>query len=425
MVTAAWAGLLFAAFRPGLMSIDSLVQYGQGLAHAYSNQHPPFGSFLFGLAGALAGTPAPLLAVQLALVGGGFALLAVPAARRHGAAAVALTLVFLAVPSTWALAVALWKDVLLAGVLLVACAALRAGWTFATLALLLVASLLRHDALFATAPLAVGAAWTSPALRGRARGAVALLALVAFAAAPRVADRATRARDVWPVGQLFVYDLAGIYVRHPEAFPASSLARDLRLEDLRQLYTPFTGGPLLFPARPGDPGISFHGLAGRRALAGEWVRALLAHPGAYLAHRWAAFRALLGWHGGPAFAPYHDRLEPNRWQLRLAGGPAYVALARFRDAVRDGPVFRGWLWLALAAIAMLAAAARRAATPFWIAASGVCYALSHLGTAVSAEFRYLYWTALSPFAAAAAALALRSTAHWASPPTIATRRSAK
>ena len=409
------------------MSVDSVVQYGQGLERAFSNQHPPFGSMVFGVCGRIAGSPAGVLALQLAMIGCGFALLARPAARAFGASTILLTLAFLATPSTWAIAVVLWKDVLLAGALLLACAAFRASCTATTLVLLVVAALLRHDAVFAAAPLAVGAAWTAPALRWRsARLGAATLAIVAMLLAPRAVERAVGARDVWPVGQLFAYDLAGVYVREPEAFARSSLAHGITLDDIRQRYTAFTAGPLLFAQRPGDRVISFHGLAARRELAGEWMRVIRAHPRAYLAHRWSVFRALLGAHGGPAFAPYHEVIAPNPWRLEMDRGRLYHALVSVRNAARESFVFRGWFWVALSAlgVALGAGRARRDAVPFWIATSGLAYALAHVGISVASEFRYVYWTALAPFASAAAALAFRSTAHCESPPTMSIRRSA-
>jgi hypothetical protein len=422
-----WAALLFAAFHPGYMSVDSLVQYGQGLDGAFSNQHPPLGSIVLGLCGRLTGSPAGALALQLALVGGGFALLVGPAPRARRAAAVLLTLAFLATPSTWATAVVLWKDVLLAGALLLACAALRARRTALALALLVVAALLRHDGLAAAGPLAAGAAFTSPALRSRSRRlGAAGAAIGAMLLLPPLLERAVRARDVWPAGQLFVYDLAGIAVREPGAFAGSLLSRQVTLDDVRERYTPFTGGPLMFARGPGDHVIPFHELTHHRELAGEWLRAILAHPRAYLAHRLAVFAAALGAHRGAAFGPYHVGVDPNRWGLRADPGRLARALGALRDAARDGPLFRGWFWVALCA-AVVALGARRAArdaVPLWIAASGLSYALVHLAIAVAAEFRYVYWTALAPFAAAAAALAFRSTAHCDSPPTISTRRSA-
>lgn len=408
------------------MSVDSVVQYGQGLEGRFSNQHPLLGSIVFGWCGRLAGSPAGALALQLGLVGGGFVLLVRGAARRHGAAAIVLTLAFLATPSTWALAVVIWKDVLLAGTLLLACAAMRATRTAAALALLVLAAMLRHDAIFAAAPLAICTAWNAPGLQTRA-ARIATIALVggAMLLAPRALERAVHARDVWPVGQLYVYDLAGIYVREPQAFAGSALARAMTLEDVRVRYTPFTGGPLMFPQRPGDRVFSFHDLAANRDLAGEWLRQIRAHPGAYLAHRWSVFRAQLGLGGGPAFAPYHRRIEPNPWQLTMARGPVHDALSALRDSARESPLFRGWFWFALCALAAALGWRRIAgdALPFWIATSGLAYALAHLGVSVAAELRYVYWTVLAPFAAAAAALSFRSTAHCESPPMISTRRS--
>jgi hypothetical protein len=131
------------------------------------------------------------------------------------------------------------------------------------------------------------------------------------------------------------------------------------------------------------------------------------YPGAWLAHRWETFRALLGLQGGPAFYPYHAAVDPNPWGFRVeTGGAAYRALAAVREAARDGIAFRGWFWLALAAAAGVlgAARARRDPVPLSIALSGLAYALGYALVSVSAEFRYLCWTALSSSAAVLAAL---------------------
>ena len=37
----------------------------------------------------------------------------------------------------------------------------------------------------------------------------------------------------------------------------------------------------------------------------------------------------------------------------------------------------------------------------WVALSGIAYAFSYLPVGISCDFRYLYWTVLSCFAAAA------------------------
>src|SRR5438094_10132335 len=70
-----WVLVLFTAFRPGLMSWDSLQQYEQGLSGQYGNWHPPVVSLLNGIAGRLAGSPWPLLVAQLLAIGMAMALL--------------------------------------------------------------------------------------------------------------------------------------------------------------------------------------------------------------------------------------------------------------------------------------------------------------------------------------------------------------
>ena len=49
VLVVAWVGALFWTFTPGLLSPDTLSQYGQGLSGMYSNAHPPMMSWVMGV----------------------------------------------------------------------------------------------------------------------------------------------------------------------------------------------------------------------------------------------------------------------------------------------------------------------------------------------------------------------------------------
>src|SRR5438093_10213584 len=100
-----WVLLLFSAFRPGLMSWDSLQQYEQGLSGRYGNWHPPVVSLLNGIAARLAGSPWPLLLAQLLAIGACMAFLVRRAPPDRAALALALFCSFLVAPPVWSIGV--------------------------------------------------------------------------------------------------------------------------------------------------------------------------------------------------------------------------------------------------------------------------------------------------------------------------------
>jgi hypothetical protein len=396
-----WAAVLFAAFHPGLMSSDTVSQMAMGVSGDYfSNVHPPLMSWALGLVHRVAGSPWPALALQLAAIGGAGAALAAGATapRRHAAAA--LLAIFLALPTTWAVGVIVWKDVWMAASLLWAIVALRAGRRLASVALVALAACLRHNAILAAIPLAAAAFPWSRARRLQSAALAAAL-VAAIAAAPWLVERALRVRDAWPGGQLLVYDLAAIYLSHPDDLAASTFSGDIEISDLARDYTPVHVVPLLFTDEPPGRRIPWSTIAPRRAIiVREWAREVVRHPRAYLAHRLEQFRFLLGIATEPVCYPFHRQIDPNPWGLHLDDTALHGALRRLADGAGHTILFRGWPWLALAAVAGAVALRRAREHPLAVAtaASAVAYASAYLVVGVSCGFRFLYWTMIATFA---------------------------
>jgi hypothetical protein len=400
VTASAWVAILFAAFRPGLMSVDSVLQYEQGMTGVYNNWHPPFVSLLHGIAGRLTGSPWPLFLAQLVLLGGGMALLARAAPPSRTAAAFALLVVFLLVPPIWSLAVTLWKDVLMAIALLWAVVALRARKPWSAFACCVVAVLCRHNAIFAALPLVLyGAALATP--RTAVRAAIALGAIVGLGAAPGVVDRLLHAEDRFITGSLLVFDEVAVYTAHPETFAGSPFATQYTASDMARVYSPASNVPI-FHGGPEARRIPESVLPPRRVeIEREWLRVVRAHPGAYLRHRILHFFSVTSI-DAPICYPFHVGISGNRRGLQLDESRAlYKALRRIQDATGSTPLFRGWPWLAvLGAIAVFTGLASRGRSlAFWTALSGLAYAAGYLAVGVVCDFRYLYWSLVSVFAA--------------------------
>src|SRR5207249_8379308 len=98
-----------------------------------------------------------LLLAQLIAMGMGMALLVRRAVPSRAALALALFCAFLLAPPVWSIGVTLWKDVLVGTALLGAVAALDTGRPMLALALSVLGTLCRHNAVVAAVPLALPA----------------------------------------------------------------------------------------------------------------------------------------------------------------------------------------------------------------------------------------------------------------------------
>lgn len=400
VVAAGWVLVLYAAFQPGLMSVDSVLQYQQGITGRYNNWHPPFVSLLNGLAGRLAGSPWPLLVAQLSLLAAGMCLLARAAPPQSAPFSLAVLAAFFLLPPVWSIAVTLWKDVLMAVALLWAVVDLRVRRPARSFAWMIVAVLCRHNAIFAAVPLAVYAAALS-APRAAGRAALVAVQLVALAIAPRIVDRLLHAEDRFIAGALLLFDEMAIYADHPEALKASPFSREYTAQDVARVHMVQSCVPI-FHGGPEARRFPESSLPARRPeISREWLRLLRAYPGTYVRERVSHFLSLIsiGW---PACYPFQIGISPNNWGFHLQeGGAVLRALRRFQDATASTWLFLGWPWLMLLLAIGAWAAMRHGARSLalWTTLSGLAYAGGYLAVGVVCDFRYLYWSVIAVFAA--------------------------
>ncbi|MCR9248210.1 MAG: hypothetical protein NXI31_24535 [bacterium] len=416
--------LVIAAFGPGLMSFDSFQQLEQARTGRYSDFHPPLMAFVWrGLEHLIEG-PQPMLLAHGIVFFAGLALLARSALNRVWSAALAIAFVTL-MPPVLANLGTIWKDIgLLATLTLATSAILTAargrslGWLLAALPALFYANAIRHNAAAAVLPLTLwwGLVLGSQRSWQRARsglllGAALFVLLQALTAITN--DRLLGDNRDYPTQTLLLYDLAGISVRTGENVLPAAVTREPGF-DVAARYSPKWGSHPLFHWRSdyvvrepdGIPRLTLvEDAAGLRGLAGAWFDAIVAHPGAWLAHRAELSTWQLGMHEGPVAYPYHDRIEPNT--LGLTFEPNFVtdAVRSCRDPLRDSVLFRAWFWM-LALTAGLATAiwrrrrggSRSAATTnaaIATATSGLCYALPLPLCSVASDFRLVLWTVVA------------------------------
>ena len=166
------------AFWPGIMVWDAIRQYRQALSGRYDDWHPPAMNWLWRQLGIFGAGPAPMLVLQAALYWGGFALLAMAAARRDRRLAWAVAACAL-LPVPYLLVGTVLKDSLMAGALLLAAGMIamrRPGdrlLVIGAAVLLVAAATLRFNAVPACLPLAlllVPVGWWRVALADRRGG---------------------------------------------------------------------------------------------------------------------------------------------------------------------------------------------------------------------------------------------------------------
>lgn len=410
MWTAAALGfaLTVAMFYPGLMSVDSAVQYAQARGlRRLDDVHPPLMTLLWRASDGVIEGPGGLFGLFAAAWWGGLASLLAQYPWRR-AAAVAGVLGVGLFPATFLMLGHVWKDVGMAAALLLATAAIHAHrrvalarWRWLAVLALLAACGFRHNALFAALPLLAWLCWPSML-------AFALVSAV-LALAPGALADAMRAERGQAWTAVALWDLAALSIAADRVLLPRDLATaDLTVDELRRAYVPYANPPLF---DLGKIQLSFYVPYSRSQttnLQRAWRDAVREDPLGYLEHRAALARHLL--FGFPPALPRELVYVPER---RLLPGTALVlppALTsnlvwRAFAWLRSTPLFAGATYLLLAVVACaLAHRKPRRDTVLALAASAWANALPLLLISGSAEFRYLTWTALAAVLALALAV---------------------
>jgi len=397
-------------FWPGTALFDSVEQYRQAVSGVVTDWHPPVMARLWGLLALVwPGTP-PMLVLQLGLYWLGLGLLAAALARRGRRAAGWAVLVVGMGPILSCWMGAILKDAQLLGALAAATGIAawhplseqrRPAWaTAAILVLLLYATLVRANAVFATAPFAFALLGWPDLHRVRWRAAACLALIVAvLVLSPPASHRLFGAEREGPENSLLLYDIAGTSIRAGTDSAGVSAAK------WRALAAAGCYSPLEWDAfsEPGPCTIG-NGLAAQPEtppLYGIWRETIVRHPIAYAAHRLSHFNLTMRFLAGPneprAVAPVDS--EPNR--LSLGAEPSTAEQAWHDAGLLWAATPLAWpiLWLALAAVGLWASVSapetpeRRLAQALLL--SALCGGLSYALVSVAPDLRYHLWTILA------------------------------
>jgi len=349
--------LMVAVDWPGHAIGDNVRQLAEISAGQISDWHSPFHSTIWSLLG---GSSAAMLVLQLAVYWLGLALVAEALAKRAGVRWGLAVLALSFTPLSFLYLGRTQKDTFMVAWLVLALGLnLRFGKAAGVLPALF-GMLSRANAVFAVPSLFLG---TRSLFRNVAIGLAVAVAMVPVSRF--INYDILHARYSHVERSLMLFDIAGI-----EEF---SGATDIQPQ-LSRCYTPFWWDRLEIQCH------AFSNSAGD--LTATWLKAIAAHPGAYLWHRLRAFNSNI-YFLVPARQDCLGTFSPD-----CSDGPHAV----LKDAVSRNPLFWPVTWLLIGSSMLFT---RLEPVARALVLSGLLYGFSYLVFGVAAGFRYFYWTELA------------------------------
>lgn len=391
--------LLYA--YPGLMSSDSVHQLHEARTQIYSNAHPPFMSAEWTILDGIITGPLLMVVLQGVLfLGGVFGLARQVLAPRAAAIAAVAVLLFPPVFSTMAV---VWKDsqmaaYIVAGTALVLSPVRRTR--LIGLALMSAGCAVRHNGFAAAVPL-VGLLFVwDPAWTGWRRYVASGCAAIAVVGLAMGVNRALTVDKAFLTPAYM--DIVGI-LAHSDDRSDEDLRHVLRDTGLlvttdiqataRAKYDPRNSYHLTKSADPmfADEATPVQ----QRNLDRAWRELVKSEPGAYLAHRTAMFKELLGLSDAGLWSPVYFGFTENPDHpdyIEHEAAPSTFQIKIFQKLVwmaTHTALFAPYIYAALALIFLVAFARKRLAVALLV--SGLLYELSFFPTAGTPDCRYSHW----------------------------------
>jgi hypothetical protein len=412
-LTAACYALTLRIFYPGVMTWDAWYVHADIAKGEVGDWQSPVMVKLWALIDPLAPGAASMFLLIATLYWLGFVVLALTLARRSRCLGL-FALVLALAPPAFEFVGIIWRDVLFAASWLLAAAlayavadrrrdAGRLAAQALAFALLCMGFLLRPNGLFGAPILAAYLIW--PARFDLKRAALLYVPVAAALAllVPLVYYALLGALHEHAVQSIFVFDLAGIsHFTGDNQFPvtwstdenAMLVGPCYRATDWDDYWT---RQPCLFVMKK----LEAEKVFGSSALTQAWLRALAAHPVAYLEHRAAVMENFLVNQNLTMFTA--DIAHPGA--TVFADNAWFTALRSVNDWLTRTPLLRAGTWLMLCAL-WCALAWRRRATPSGAFVLGACgsavvYMATFFPAAVAGGFRYALWAVLAGLAGAA------------------------
>lgn len=423
--------LLF--FFPGGMSWDSMRQLQEARAGVFSDAHPASMAMLWRYLDMLTAGPFGMLLLHCLWFLGG--LTAIFYLTRPGGrwSNIALIVAVALWPPTFFILGIIWKDVAMASAYILSIALFlwhekACGRTPRALLLALCLLILcygvstRHNAVAAALPLLAYYCYrlfphprpVRGVCRALALGVVAgvlIFGLVQFASSRAVSNR----MNFWQVAA--IYDVAGIsYQERVNLFPAH-LYPEADLQMIDRCYTPRSVAILWRFSEGGIKPLTDD--EDLKILRNTWGRLIVGHPAAYLAHRWAVSRELIGLTmKAPSCAVLQEKLISYRLELKCRQSKvAGTVVDAFFEFSKTSLLYRPFAYIVLSGVLLVVLIWLRVenrALAVAILCSGLLHMVGLFFVAGAPDFRYSHWMILSTVLALAIvvrdkAVSVRST----------------
>ncbi|MFO1519194.1 MAG: hypothetical protein U1F57_05990 [bacterium] len=385
----AWVVL---TYYPGVMSIDPLWQLEQARTGSYNEWHPPLMAFLWSFLDRIVSGPAGILLFHNLLFWVGLYVLVVCTVKSRPLSALFILGIGL-FPPIFALLGTVWKDVGM-GVSLVFAAAMLTAATVSrrnlplwlALPALFYAFAVRHNSLFAVAPLLF---WMASLLYNKGRGGgfhpkvfavlcTAFMLLIFYGTNRGINRIALKATPAFPLQMVLIQDFIDLSLEKNQMLLPGLLQRQdapLSFEEMKQ--TPpslvFKRLNLVYDAERFSK------------LKSEWTGEMLKNLGFYLNNRWNRYAAELSLSGNVCF-PFRN-VSNGSW----INDKALDVL----NSLRNSLFFRAWVYLLLSILLFLYGWRAQNLPIFSLTLSGILYGAHYFLVAPACEFRYLWWSVLS------------------------------
>lgn len=400
------------AYWPGVIRIDSVLQYTQAVEGRYSDWHPPIMAWLWSRFNLLWQGTQSMLLLQASLYWAGISLVAgaLASVRRNKSAFAALAIGWS--PVLIGYVGIIFKDVGVTAAF-VAATGIIAHFRIrrrsvpvpafaAAMVLIAYGALLRFNSLFAAFPLLVYAVPSITGWGSKHRVIAGLAACATLlAAAPAINYGLLKAERDRPSLSAIIYDLGGItYFTSDDQFKPLALDNLVKINQ-KVCYSDFSWDIyFIFECSVVYEKFRRYTADSRLNPVQWWIGSIVKHPAAYLKHRIVHFnsntRFLLP-HGyrdvtylGSSPNPYGFAFQPNGLTRHIQTAGLFVASTPFGWPITWITIAIGWI--------VLAPAFQRSTTRALMlafAASALAYAGSYFVMSVASDMRYHHWTILS------------------------------
>jgi hypothetical protein len=406
---ALFAAAQIYAFHWGVITPDTVDQYGQALTGLYDDWHPPVTAWLWHLLLQFHVGSAAILLFDILLYWLGIGCFAVAAWRRYGTTWALLIVGVGTIPIPFGQMGALLKDPLLAALCLLSSGLITlGGLRWLAVALLMLATATRFNAIFATLPLLIDlipqpllAPWPR---RMAAAGAGAIM-LVGSSWLINVALLQPHRSE--PIFSLVNFDLGGIAAYGGSNPYPSMTATETRVLT-RQCYTPRLYNPTgSDQCNAVEDQLFVYAHRHHQSAISIWLRAVSASPLPYIRHRiahlswnWRLFVSRV-----PDDAVYMMS-EPNDLGLAFKPNPLTRIVVTGARALAWSPLGRPATWLAVAAgLLLVSGSLTSRRTVRMLALSSLGYGGAYAAVSVAPDLRYNLWTMVAAMIATVLALA--------------------